>query len=206
MNAQNPPTAFLFVGNHPCLDFVNTQLVTGGQPVETLASYSDVVRWLVEAKLLTGDAAKRYVGRGIGPEQEARILERARAFRATLRDMVERIASGKPVPQAALDAINGMLRHRLGCPVVLRGKDGFERGVEPASHDPAQVLGLLAEAAADLLCRCDLSLIKPCQNPACVLFFYDTSKNHTRQWCSMNLCGNRSKVAAHYRRHRRRKS
>jgi predicted RNA-binding Zn ribbon-like protein len=33
-----------------------------------------------------------------------------------------------------------------------------------------------------------------------VLFFYDTTKNHARHWCSMTICGNRSKVAAHYRR------
>jgi predicted RNA-binding Zn ribbon-like protein len=78
----------------------------------------------------------------------------------------------------------------------------YEAGFEHANH----VLGLLAEAASDLLCACDLSLVKQCQNPACVLFFYDTTKNHARHWCSMNLCGNRSKVAAHYRRHRKRRT
>ena len=73
------------------------------------------------------------------------------------------------------------------------------------SEDAHQLLGLLAEAATDLLCTCDLSLIKKCQNPECVLFFYDTTKNHARHWCSMSLCGNRSKVAAHYHRHRTKK-
>ena len=49
----------------------------------------------------------------------------------------------------------------------------------------------------------DLSLVKACQNPQCVLFFYDTTKNHARRWCSMAACGNRAKVAAHYQRARR---
>ncbi|HJT22587.1 MAG TPA: ABATE domain-containing protein [Nitrospira sp.] len=197
-------SSFIFVGNHPCLDFVNTQLVMAGQLVDTLASFSDLVQWLEEVQLLNDDAAKSYDRKGSGRGKEEQILEQARAFRARLRDMVERIAAGKPVPQAAVDAVNEMLRYRVGRPYVARRKGTFERHFETELQDATQLLGLLAEAATDLLCRCDLSLIKKCQNPACVLFFYDTSKNHTRQWCSMNLCGNRSKVAAHYRRHRSR--
>ena len=65
---------------------------------------------------------------------------------------------------------------------------------------PAQAVTLLAEAAARLLTEKDLDLVRRCENPACVLHFYDTSKNHRRRWCSMDLCGNRMKVAAHYRR------
>ncbi len=60
-----------------------------------------------------------------------------------------------------------------------------------------------AESAADLLCTGDLSLVKKCQHDACILYFYDTTKNHARQWCSMELCGNRMKAAMHYRRKKR---
>jgi predicted RNA-binding Zn ribbon-like protein len=63
-----------------------------------------------------------------------------------------------------------------------------------------QLIVPIAEAAADLLCHGDLSLVKKCGNPRCILFFYDTTKNHARRWCSMAGCGNRMKAAAHYRR------
>ncbi|MBH0192038.1 MAG: hypothetical protein HP492_09850 [Nitrospira sp.] len=63
-----------------------------------------------------------------------------------------------------------------------------------------------AEAAGNLLCRADFALIKKCGNPACILYFYDTTKNHTRNWCSMQVCGNRMKVAAHYWRNRSRQA
>jgi lactoylglutathione lyase len=43
----------------------------------------------------------------------------------------------------------------------------------------------VAESAADLLTVRDLSLLRKCENPACVLFFYDTTKNDARRWCSM---------------------
>ena len=196
-----PKIPFLFVGNHPCLDFINTEVVLSGQPTDLLPSWKNVVAWLIEAGLVTGKEAKESerVWDRHGPET----LKQAKAFRSTMRHMAERVADGKPVPQAALDTINHLLRHRVGYSQVSRQHGRFERKYESKSEDTVQLLGLLAEAASDLLVRCDLSLVKKCQNPACVLFFYDTTKNHARHWCSMSLCGNRSKVAAHYHRHRR---
>ncbi len=195
-------TPFLFVGNQRCLDFINTSFVVNGRPVDVLATFSDLVTWLVQVELLGGEEGKK-IERQWGKQVEgSETLEQARAFRVTLREMVERIAAGRPAPQAAMEAINGMLRYRIGHPQVTRRNGKFERGYLAESQEANQVLGLLAEVATNLLCTCDLSLIKKCQNPLCVLFFYDTTKNHARHWCSMTLCGNRSKVAAHYRRHR----
>ena len=192
---------FLFIANQACLDFINTDLVMNGQPTDLLSSFQDLAAWLVQAELLTEKDAKEIEGKGSRDEMET--LKLAKAFRKTMREMAERLAAHKPVPQAALDLINQLLRHRVGYAQVTRRSSRFERRYEAGFEDANQVLGLLAEAASDLLCACDLSLVKKCQNPACVLFFFDTTKNHARHWCSMNLCGNRSKVAAHYRRHRK---
>ena len=202
MGEPKPQIPFLFVGNHFCLDFINTQFVLNGRPMDLLATFSDLVTWLVQLHLLTEEDGKK-LERQWGSQAKGRqTLEQARTFRLTLREMVERIAAGKSVPQAAIEAINDMLRYRIGRPQLARRDGKFERGFQVEFQDANQLLGLLAEAASTLLCTCDFSLIKKCQNPACVLFFYDTTKNHTRHWCSMGLCGNRSKVAAHYRRHR----
>ena len=202
MGEPRPQIPFLFVANQLCLDFINTKFVLNGQQVDLLSTFSDLVAWLLEVHLLTGEEAKKIERQWGRQAQGTQTLEQARAFRATLREMVERIAAGRPVPQAAIEAINEMLRYRIGYPQLIRRSGTFERGYQAESQDANQLLGLLAEAATNLLCTCDLSLIKKCQNPACVLFFYDTTKNHARHWCSMTICGNRSKVAAHYRRHR----
>ncbi len=77
---------------------------------------------------------------------------------------------------------------------------GFEKRFRAEFREPAQLLWPVAESACDLLCYADLTLVKKCENPICVLFFYDTTKNHSRRWCSMSVCGNRMKVAAHYQR------
>lgn len=194
-----PGISFLFVGNHPCLDLINTALVLDGEPRDLLATPSDVVAWAVQAKVLTQAEADGLEGAS-GQQDKAVMLEEVRTFRAVLRDVVERIAADKPVPQTAVQAINDALRTRVGYPQVTSRKGTFERRYQIKSTGAPLMLGLLAESAADLLTTCDLSLIKKCQNPACVLFFYDTTKNHARHWCSMSLCGNRHKVAAHYRR------
>ena len=194
---------FLFVGNHPCLDLINTELMLEGEPRDLLATYPDVIAWGLEAKLLTEaqiDALERPSGR---QGRAAEGIGQIRAFRAVLRDMVERVAAGKTVPPSTVDAVNEALRTRVGYSQLTSRKGTFERSYQTERAGGPHVLGLLAESAADLLTTCDLSLIKKCQNPACVLFFYDTTKNHARHWCSMSLCGNRSKVAAHYRRHRK---
>jgi len=194
---------FLFVGNQLCLDFINTDLVLNGQPTDLLSSFQELVAWLVQAGLLTEEEAKKTEREGT--RQGAETLKQAKTFRTTMREMVERLAAHKPIPQAALDAVNQLLRHRVGYPQIGRRGGAFERTYRAEFDESSQLLGLLAEAASDLLCVCDLSLIKKCQNPACVLYFYDMTKNHARHWCSMSLCGNRSKVAAHYHRHRKRK-
>jgi predicted RNA-binding Zn ribbon-like protein len=206
MSEPNPQIPFLFVANQLCLDFLNTQLVLDGRPVDLLATFSDLVAWLVQADLLPEEEAKQMEQQWGRQAQGTQTLDQARAFRVTLREMVERIAAGRPVPQVAIEAINNMLRYRVGYPQLTSRKGIFDRRFQVESEDANQLLGLLAEAATNLLSTCELSLIKKCQNPACVLFFYDTTKNHARHWCSMSLCGNRNKVAAHYRRHRNRRT
>jgi predicted RNA-binding Zn ribbon-like protein len=195
---------FLFVGNQSALDFVNTDLVLDGQPTDLLPSFEALISWLIQAGLMTKEEAKRTEQQG--GREGAETLKQVKAFRTTMREMAERFAAGRPVLQVTIEAVNQALRHRLGYPQVSRRRGAFERTYHTEFKDPNQLLGLLAEAASDLLIACDPSLVKKCQNPACVLFFYDTTKNHARHWCSMSLCGNRSKVAAHYQRHRKRKT
>ncbi len=67
-------------------------------------------------------------------------------------------------------------------------------------NEPPSPAFLIARSAAELLATGDLSLVKTCEGGGCILLFYDTTKSHTRRWCSMAGCGNREKAAAHYRR------
>jgi predicted RNA-binding Zn ribbon-like protein len=53
---------------------------------------------------------------------------------------------------------------------------------------------LLAQHALDLLLAKDQSRPHSCAADTCRWLFLDTSKNHTRRWCDMKICGNRAKA------------
>lgn len=203
MDRKRSTQPFLFVGNHLCLDFINTEMIIRGQRTDLLMEWTDLIAWLVRGKLLSAGEGKDTMARLSRTEGE-RLLGNARAFRATLRGMAEGIVAGRPVSRSAVEAINVMLGQCPGYPQLIRTSGGFERQFHSETSGAARLLVPLAEAASELLCVGDLSLVKKCRNDACILYFYDTTKNHARQWCSMGLCGNRIKVAAHYRRQKKR--
>ena len=157
--------------------------------------------WLTRAKLLSLHEEREAMA-GLNSAECKKLLSDAKTFRAVLREMAERIAASKPISRLAVEAINRLLSQRPGYPQLVRTNSRFERHFHSSAQGAIQLLAPLAEAASNLLCNRDLSLVKKCRNDACILYFHDTTKNHTRQWCSMNICGNRVKVAAHYRRQR----
>jgi predicted RNA-binding Zn ribbon-like protein len=63
------------------------------------------------------------------------------------------------------------------------------------------LLAAVARSAAELVAEGAKARLRLCANPNCGLFFYDKSRTHRRRWCSMAVCGNRSKVAAFARKH-----
>jgi predicted RNA-binding Zn ribbon-like protein len=193
---------FLFVGNHPCLDFINTQLVIKDTPTDLLETFDDLMAWLVESNMVQKQEAEA-VSKQLTPNDQAEILEQAKALRATLRAMARQMASGNGVPKAAVAAINALLRSCQGYREVVRNGQNFKQHFIPSANGKDELLASLAMAGSDLLTSADATLIKKCKNPACVLYFYDTTKNHARNWCSMQLCGNRDKVAAYFKRQRK---
>ncbi len=197
-------TSFLFVGERLCVDFVNTEMVEAGERVDRLRRFEDLVEWCVQAQVLGAADAKPILRRWADTAEGRQAFERAIAFRATLRTMLEGLADGMPqVAPRIVEALNAELRLGASECQVARTTDGYALRVRRIVDAPGRLLPAVAESAAALLTADDLALVKGCQNPDCVLFFYDTTKNHARRWCSMAACGNRAKVAAHYRRGRR---
>ncbi len=193
--------SFLFLANHPSLDFINTQMVVRGKSVDLLRGFEDLIAWLVQAKLVDatqGKEAMRYWDR---TEQE-RFFGEMMTFRQTLRHMAEHIVAGDHIPASTVTAINRVLSQCPGYPQLAHVGGHFERRFHFQDEQTPRLFAPLAEAASDLLCSRDLSLVKKCRNVSCVLYFYDTTKNHARNWCSMQLCGNRMKVSAHYHKRR----
>ena len=194
---------FPFLAGHPCLDFLNTRPIVRGHVVELLGSFEDFLRWLTRSGRLearaAGDALKRW---GEGPEA-GRVAERARSFRETLRHMTDGIVRGRGVSTEGIAAISSILAENEGTLRLEKNGTGFRTRFAARPTQPIALLGTVAESAADLLSARDPAMIRRCGNPECVLYFYDSTRNHRRQWCAMGTCGNLMKVRAFRKRHRR---
>ncbi len=192
---------FDFVGQYSWLDFVNTEFTKTDGSIDVLHDLTDFINWLLHARLINRDQAHQAMnswGRG---EAATRVFRDAVALRRELRVMAERLANREPAPRRSIDAINRAIRKRPGCMLLARRSGHFEERTRLDLREPDQLIVPIAQSASDLLCRGQPALVKQCANPACHAFFYDTSKNHNGRWCSRK-CGNRVRVAAHYRRQR----
>jgi predicted RNA-binding Zn ribbon-like protein len=67
---------------------------------------------------------------------------------------------------------------------------------------PELPLWLLSLSAAELMTSDEMDLLRACGDPECRWLFLDTSKNHTRRWCDMKICGNRMKARRFKAQHR----
>jgi predicted RNA-binding Zn ribbon-like protein len=187
---------FLFVGNQLIVDFVNTLPVIDGQPTELLPDASALARWLVAAGLCPASLIED--GKALRSKSGRKDMKALLAFREFARSELLTIEDGSAVTPDFVACVNEHLKNH---PTVSRlsirkGSISKETRFEPKR--PNDVFGPLAEDVAQLLTNRDLQRLRKCSS--CALHFLDTSKKGTRRWCSMAMCGNRSKVAAYSRR------
>ena len=80
--------------------------------------------------------------------------------------------------------------------VGLKGVDWEWKSQNPVDS----ILWPIAQSAADLLTSPDLAAVRMCEAPDCAWLFLDQSRNRSRRWCDMKVCGNRQKARRHYQR------
>lgn len=191
---------FLFVGNELVLDFVNTRPVQAGQPMELLSDFDALMRWFQAAGLLNAEGANGLRERWGGTTRAERTLEAMLALREVLRKELLAWERGGGIRRPTLEELNRQLAEH---PMRLRLK--AENGTHRKERwfkveEPEDLFAPVADSAATLFADADRERVRKCDR--CVLHFHDTSKKGTRRWCSMQLCGNRMKVAAYAARQR----
>lgn len=191
---------FLFLGNNLALDFLNTRPVQNGEPKELLPDFGVLLRWFRAVNLLSsGDAAclqRRWQESG----RAQRAMESLRAWREKLREEVRNWEARGTVHRFAIDYLNRVLADHPMRTKLTATRSGplMELYFEP--RQPEDLIAPVAHSAATLFATEDHKRVRKCRN--CVLHFRDTSKKGSRQWCRMQLCGNRFKVAAYAARKR----
>ena len=189
---------FRWLGKHPALDLLNTEVIDQGHLVDLLESPGELLAWLAAAGLVSKEELRGLTGTTSAEELDT--LRSARAFRRSLRDAVDAIVKRNPVPARVVAQVNQILAGRK----LVSRLEEVDRRLRLVTRrelrSAEDLLVPLAEAASDLFCNADFSYIRKCENPRCILYFYDVSKNHARRWCSMDACGSQSKARAYYRR------
>ncbi|MBS1999722.1 MAG: CGNR zinc finger domain-containing protein [Cyanobacteria bacterium SZAS LIN-2] len=185
---------FIFIANHPGLDFINTRMKSKNQLVELLGSPADLLQWMFAAYLISAAdiayAEKNWTAQDL---REA-FLDALRLREAGLRAM-----ESEGHRSAALSIVNEYLARPAIASELVATSSGYALRDYPVSAEG--LVPLIARQVSGIFTDLDAGLIKKCRNDKCVLYFYDTSKNHARSWCSMEICGNRAKAAKHYQTH-----
>jgi predicted RNA-binding Zn ribbon-like protein len=187
---------FLFVANDHSLDFVNTEVMLGGVRTDLLQTFDDLARWLEQANIPSVTEMQRFAKIWTDTSDAKATLQAARALRSVLRNAVKRVAGIGRIPSDLATALTKELQRPRLATEVVHSHGRLKTKPHWILEKPRDLLVPVAHYAANFFATANYSAIRKCEDPQCILFFYDTSKNHSRRWCSMELCGNRSKVAA----------
>jgi predicted RNA-binding Zn ribbon-like protein len=193
---------FLFVGNQLALDFLNTRPVQNGEPMELLPDLSALLRWFQAAELLSARDVANLQQKWEKSAQAQRTVEDVRELREKLRKEILAWEGGGAVHHSTVDELNRLMAdYPMRTKLKTSGSaSATELWFEP--RQPEDLFAPLANSTAALFANVDRRRVRKCDQ--CVLHFEDTSKKGTRRWCSMQLCGNRLKVAAYAARQRMR--
>ena len=187
-------TELEWVGGHPLIDFVNTEIILQGERVDLLSSAAAYGVWLDHMGLVQ-----------IKPDSAAlseAVLTIVRDFRQEMRAMLQTIVDKQPIAPPTLSIINHALAQRIGRAELVQPENGsLTLQYHYTFAQTESWLAPLADAAAHLLTTADFERIKRCDNPKCIRYFLDESRNRSRRWCSMEGCGNRIKARTFYQRH-----
>jgi predicted RNA-binding Zn ribbon-like protein len=194
------------IGGDLAVDFANT-IHAPGKLGGALHSWSDLVDFLeLRSGVAPGDGALLRAMGETDARRCAAAFARALQLRETIRAMLAAMASKRALRTSWVAEVNRALAWGAGATRLLREGTGWRLGFSPGLTDPVRVLAPVARSIADLAASGRSVEIGKCANPRCVLYFRDRSRTRRRRWCSMAVCGNRMKVAAHVRRHGRRRS
>ncbi len=191
-----PAVDYLFLSGVLALDLVNTEVVVRGKCYDLFATPEDVADWWQQALTHYPDREQ------VKANMEAivwntQLLERIKQVRAAIRMLCTNLVEQQPLNGEALTTLNSILA--MGCPAL---ETAPRREMILVYHtregDQGAVFLPIALSTLHLFTQAEKHRLHQCKNERCILFFYDTTKSATRQWCSLD-CMNRARSLQHYR-------
>ena len=206
MTDSHPPA--IFIADSLGLDFLNSVATPVDTEVDWIEDGEGLLRWLSQAGLIPSDVLDAIRARAM-PGELDKVAGQARALREWFRNFV-RAHMGRPLKPrmtekalSELEPLNRLLERDETFKQLLPRHDGghrFELRTMRRWRSPEALLLPIGEAMANFVCEENFEDVKACEGASCTLIFADHTRQRTRRWCSMAICGNRAKQAAHRER------
>jgi predicted RNA-binding Zn ribbon-like protein len=183
------------IGGELALDFANTSSGRGSSnPKNHLQRASHVALWAAHARVLSRDDAN-WLAAAVENDAAlgARLLRKALALRTDVYELGAALAAGGPTAPERIESLTkshtrALARGRL---TPIEGNFAWVWSTREAPIEA--ILGPISLSALTLLQQADLTRVKQCHGYECGWLFFDTTKNRSRRWCEMEVCGNRAK-------------
>ena len=195
MSSLVQPRTFELVAGHPVLDLVNTLdwRFRDNGPEELLASYDDLLRFAAQAEILSPKQIRQIV-RTSTQTAAADALVSCRELREAAAEIFYAAVDSRTPPASQIKIVERCFKQARDCQRLAWAGSKLAWEWPASEWGPDLPVWVLAIAASRLMLSGDMRLLRACEKPDCRWLFLDTSKNHSRRWCDMKICGNRMKA------------
>ena len=204
---STPRGPALFVADAAALDFLNSIATPVDEPVDWIDDGNGWLDWLKQSGWVEDEILQQLQAQAMPGELET-VAAQARSLREWFRGFVLKY-KGQPLEASALtelEALNRLLeRDEKYTQITLQDGETPKLAWELKRRwrSPDSLLLPLGEVLAQFVSEEDFTNVKCCEGPSCTLMFVDHTRGRKRRWCSMAVCGNRAKAAAHRERQKK---
>lgn len=184
------------LGGRLSADFVNATLPNGELCWERL------IHFLNSTNIVSTERGAQLFGLPqIDPQAAKALLLKARRLSIALRKVFTAMLRKQRLAGEWIEPVNEILRITEGHDELVSQDSAWKIEFVAREGGLDWLLAAIARSGAEIIIEGTHARLRLCANPQCGLFFYDDSRTRRRRWCSMAVCGNRSKAAAFARKH-----
>ena len=185
-----------------CLDFANTlSWRRSAAPIERLGTYQDLGSWARQAGLVTRQQESRLRHEAaVHQRRSQQSLAMARSLRETIFAIVAALTERRRPEDRQLRSLERWVRRALRQSRLTIRDRGYRWEAQHETDPMSRVLWTIALSASELLASDDVRRVGQCSGRDCRWLWIDRTRNLSRKWCDMAVCGNRAKARRHYAR------
>jgi len=194
---SEPGYVWDFCGGQLAIDFTNTVGNRGAAPEEHFNTYGDIIAWAEARRVVGRGEAQRLRGEADRKPKAAReAWTLLVALRESLYEVIAAAAAGRSAPGADLARVNAEVTAACARAHLAPRRGRLVLAFDAPDGDSlSQPIAIpVVRAAIDLLTTDARERVRVCADDSCAWLFLDTTRNRTRRWCDMKICGNRNKV------------